>query len=119
MDGTWSIELQFLPRDKNLRIRPDPGSEPRSERVGSTRRGGGWGGDLRRTCDGVVVLGRGEEEAVGLADLGAEGLDGGREAAAAGLEVGVDEGEVGDVEVVDAQPRDGVLAHLRGCRSER
>ena len=71
----------------------------------------------RRTCDGVVVLWRAEEEAVGLADLGAEGLDGGREAGAAvGLEVGVDERQVGDVEVVDAQARDGVLAHLRGCQ---
>ena len=35
------------------------------------------------TGDGVVVLGRGEEEAVGVADLGAERLDGGREADAA------------------------------------
>ena len=47
------------------------------------------------TGDGVVVLGRGEEEAVGVADLGAERLDGRREACAAvGLEVGVEHGQV-------------------------
>lgn len=87
-----------------------------NEEQGREEGGGGEG----HTGDGVVVLGRAEEEAVGLADLGAEGLDGGREdgaAAAAGLKVGVDDGQVGDVELVDAEPRDGVLAHLRGCRS--
>lgn len=69
----------------------------------------------RRTGDGVVVLGRTEEDAVGLLDLAAECLDGGREAfAAVGLEVGVEERQIGDVEVVDAQARDGLLAHLRG-----
>lgn len=68
-----------------------------------------------RTCDGVVVLGRAEEEAAGVADLVAECLDGGREAVAVvGLEVGVAHWQVGDVDVLDAQPRDGVLAHLRG-----
>jgi hypothetical protein len=50
-----------------------------------------------------------------MADLGAERLDGGREArTTVRLEVGVEHRQVGDVEVVDAQPRDAVLAHLRG-----
>lgn len=71
---------------------------------------------IKLTGDGVVVLGRGEEEAVGLEDLGAERLDGGREAAVGVDEVGVEHWQVGDVEVVDVQvqPRDGVLAQLRG-----
>ena len=65
----------------------------------------------RRTCDGVA-----EEEAVGAADPVAEGLDGGREPAVGRLEVGVEQRQVGDVDVLHAQPRDGLLAHLRrGC----
>ena len=62
----------------------------------------------RRTCDGVVELGRAEEEAVGAADPVAEGPDGGWEP-----EVGVEQRQVGDVDVLHAQARDGLLAHLR------
>lgn len=68
-----------------------------------------------RTGEGVVVLRGGEEEAVGVADPGAEGLDVRREAVAAvGLEVRVAHGQAGDVDVVDEETRDGLLAQLLG-----
>ena len=70
-----------------------------------------------RTCDGVVVLGRAEEEAVGSADPVAEGLDGRREPSICRLEVGVEQRQVGYVDVLHAQPRDGLLAHLRRWRT--
>ena len=73
------------------------------------------------TGDRVVVLARDDdkEEAVGVADHGAERLDGRREAAV-DLEVGVEQRQLGDVDVVELQPRDGVLADLRGyTRAQR
>ena len=64
----------------------------------------------------VVVLGRAEEEAVGGPDPVVEGLDGGREPAVGRLEVGVDQRQGGDVDVLHAHTRDRLLAHLRRWR---
>lgn len=65
------------------------------------------------TRDGVIVLGRGKEDAVGVEDLLAEGLHG-RRVRAASLEIGVDEGKVLGVDVLHPHPGDEFIAQLGG-----
>jgi hypothetical protein len=75
---------------------------------------------LERARDGVVVLGRREQEAVGGAHLAAERLDGRRERAGArALQVGVQQRQLRDVHVLHLQPRDRLPADLRGCARAR
>lgn len=70
------------------------------------------------TRDGVIVLGRGKEDAVGVADLPAEGLHD-RRVRAAGLEIGIDEGKVLGVDVLHPHPGDEFVAELGGFTRRR